>query len=465
MEVPALMGPAPTASVAPAPFVVGIADAVEVAAYRRLRHDAFVDDQGLFDRTDVDHLDQDHRTVVLVARATDGSGAVLGGVRVAPATVRDIGWWTGSRLVVGPAARNAAGVGSALVRAACALVEQRGALRFDALVQERAAALFTRIGWQPTGREVLGGVPHLRMRWPVDRYQRLVDATKAHLAALFAGARPGGAGWVGDDGAPLAGTDVIAACDAILPSMVERDPEWAGWCGVLVNVNDLTAMGAAPTALLDAVAGRDTSFVARVVAGLRRASDAWGVPIIGGHTQVGVPAALSVTALGRTEHPVPGGGARPGQRISLTADLSGGWRTGHTGAQWNSTEGRDRAALRDLAATVGRARPAAAKDVSMAGIVGTAGMLAEASGGGAVLDVADVPIPRLAATADWLGCFPGFAMLTADDAGASRMASPAATTRECGEVTSEPGVRLRWPDGEETTVVTGGVTGFGSAAA
>ena len=243
------MGPAPTASVAPAPFVVGIADAVEVAAYRRLRYDAFVDDQGLFDRTDVDHLDQDHRTVVLVARATDGSGAVLGGVRVAPATVRDIGWWTGSRLVVGPAARNAAGVGSALVRAACALVEQRGALRFDALVQERAAALFTRIGWQPTGREALGGVPHLRMRWPVDRYQRLVDATKAHLAALFAGDRPGGAGWVGDDGAPLAGTDVIAACDAILPSMVERDPEWAGWCGVLVNVNDLTAMGAAPTAL------------------------------------------------------------------------------------------------------------------------------------------------------------------------------------------------------------------------
>lgn len=465
MEVPALMGPPPRR---PAPsteaFVVDVADAAGVLAYRRLRHDAFVDEQGLFAGTDRDHLDEDHRTVVLIARATDGSGAVLGGVRVAPATVRDIGWWTGSRLVVAPAARNATGIGSALVSAACALVEVRGAIRFDALVQERASALFTRLGWRATGREVLAGVQHLRMRWPVDRYQRIVDQTKSHLAALFGDDRPGGEGWVGDDGAPVTGTDVVAACDAIIPSMVERDPEWAGWCGVLVNVNDLTAMGATPTALLDAVAGRDTSFVARVVAGLRRASRAWDVPIIGGHTQVGVPAALTVTALGRTDRPVPGGGARPGQRISLTADLSGGWRRGHTGGQWNSTEGRDRAALRDLAATVGRARPAAAKDVSMAGIVGTVGMLAEASGGGAVLDVADVPTPRLATTADWLGCFPGFAMLTADDPGAGQMSSPAATTRECGVVTSEPGVRLRWPDGEETTVVRGAVTGLGGAA-
>ncbi|MDP4331983.1 hypothetical protein Q7F20_01220 [Curtobacterium sp. A7_M15] len=100
----------------------------------------------------------------------------------------------------------------------------------------------------------------------------------------------------------------------------------------------------------------------------------------------------------------------------------------------------------------------------MAGIVGTVGMLAEASGGGAVLDVADIPTPRLATTADWLGCFPGFAMLTADDPGTSRMSSPAATTSECGEVTKEPGVRLRWPDGEETTVVTSTVTGLGTAA-
>jgi len=43
----------------------------------------------------------------------------------------------------------------------------------------------------------------------------------------------------------------------------------------------------------------------------------------------------------------------------------------------------------------------------------TLGMLAEASGCGAVLDMAAVPRPRDAAMGDWLTCFPGFAMLTA----------------------------------------------------
>ena len=62
-------------------------------------------------------------------------------------------------------------------------------------------------------------------------------------------------------------------------SMVERDPEWAGWSSVLVNLNDLAAMGATPSGLLDAVSGRDGSFVSRVLAGLRAAADAFDVVI------------------------------------------------------------------------------------------------------------------------------------------------------------------------------------------
>ncbi len=65
-----------------------------------------------------------------------------------------------------------------------------------------------------------------------------------------------------------------------------------------------------------------------------------------------------------------------------------------------------------MAALVGRTAPRAAKDVSMAGIVGTLGMLAEAGGTGAELDVAAVPRPTAAQLGAWLTCFPGFAMLT-----------------------------------------------------
>ncbi|SEO45579.1 AIR synthase-related protein, MSMEG_0567 C-terminal family [Trujillonella endophytica] len=435
------------------------ADAAGVAAHGRLRHAAFVEDQGLFAGGDRDGADDDPRTVVLVARAPDGT--VLGGVRLGPADPGgpDVGWWTGSRLVVAPGAP--AGTAAALVTAACARAESAGVLRFDATVQQRVAPLFARLGWHATGTADLGGAPHVTVTWPVGRLAALAAATKAPLGGLLAGLDLGGPGFVGDDGAPVPGTDVVAACDAILPSLVERDPEWAGWCGVLVNVNDLAAMGATPVGLLDAVAARDASFAARVLTGLRAASAAWGVPVLGGHTQLGVPAALSVTALGRTDRPVPAASGRPGHTVSLTADLGGGWRRGGTGTQWDSTTGRAPAELRLLGSVVARTAPAAAKDVSMAGVVGTLGMLAEASGCGAVLDVAAVPRPAEATVGDWLTCFPGTAFLTADAPGRAVAAAGPATSAACGELVPGSGVSLRWPDGSLTPALPGAVTGLG----
>jgi AIR synthase-related protein len=299
------------------------------------------------------------------------------------------------------------------------------------------------------------------MRWPVRRLQALADATKAPLAGLLAGLLP--PGFVGDDGVPVPGSDLVAACDAIVPSLVERDPEWAGWCGVLVNVNDLAAMGAEPVGLLDAVAARDASFAARILAGVRRASAAWGVPVLGGHTTLGAPAALSLTALGRTAHPVPAGGGRVGDTVTLTADLGGGWRRGHTGRQWDSTTARTPADLRHLTSFVARTRPRAAKDVSMAGLAGTLGMLAEASGCGAVLDVAAIPRPPGAGVGDWLTCFPGFAMLTTDAPGAATADAGVATSAPCGDLVPGAGVQLRWPDGTLTPAIAGPVTGLGVA--
>jgi len=296
------------------------------------------------------------------------------------------------------------------------------------------------------------------MRWPIGRIAALARSTKAALGPLLHG-MTGVPGFIGDDGVPLPGTDVVAACDAIIPSMVERDPEWAGWCSVLVNLNDLAAMGAAPTGLLDALGARDASFAARVLSGLRKASEAYAVPVLGGHTQFGVPASLSVTALGRTTDPVPGGGGKPGERVWLTADVSGGWRPGYTGRQWDSTSFRRTPELRELLGSVAKARPAAAKDVSMAGIAGTLGMLAEASGCGAVLDVEKVPRPRGASIGDWLTCFPGFAMLTT---GTPAPAGPAVAA-DCGELVAGTGVTLRWPDGERTPAIDGGVTGLGNS--
>ncbi|WP_380164313.1 MSMEG_0567/sll0787 family protein [Jannaschia sp. R86511] len=465
---------------AAAPFVVVPADdPAGLRAHRRLRHRAFVDEQGLFAGSDHDDVDDDPRTRVLVARGPGGE--VLGGVRLHPAdravdhpggpaaaAGRDIGWWRGSRLVVTDAARRGGGVGAALVRAACAAAEAEGALRFDALVQARSAVLFSRLGWRVVGPVEHRGRAHVHVDWPVQRARRLAAATKAPLGGLLAGLLGGPlgtpVGFLGDDAAPVPGSDLVAASDAILPSMVERDPVWAGWCAVLVNVNDLAAMGARPVGLLDAVGARDASFARRVLRGLGEAAQAWGVPVLGGHTQLGVPAALSVTALGRTATPVPGGGGRPGHALRLSADLGGGWRPGYTGAQWDSTSHRTGEQLRHQQDVVPALAPAAAKDVSMAGVLGTAGMLAEASGCRAEVDVAAVPRPAAATAGDWLTCFPGFAVLTAEAAPSPGVAAlpGTVTTGVCGRLTAGSGVGLRWPDGTVTEAV-GPVTGMGPA--
>ncbi|MDH3044278.1 MSMEG_0567/sll0787 family protein [Gordonia alkanivorans] len=462
--------------VAPRPdFLITVADtAVEHAAYRAMRHLEFVDRQGLFAHSDLDDTDDDPRTVVLVATLADGS--IAGGVRVAPvrwdgsSDTEDIGWWFGSRLVVADPG-HAAGIGPALVRAACAHVEQRGALRFDATVQDRYALMFRRLGWDDCGAgPVIAGQTHREMRWPIHRIQRTVDGTKAVLAEALAPFADqdgglGAAGFRGDDGVPLPGTDVIAACDAIIPSMIERDPEWAGWCSVLVNINDLSAMGARPIGLLDAVGAPTTSHLTRIIRGISAAARAWQTPVLGGHTQVGVPSALSVTALGTTGSPLRAGGGAVGDTVTLHADLGGSWRPGYHDRQWDSTSSRSSDELCAMAGHLARVGPASAKDVSMAGIAGTLGMLAEASGTGAELNATAVPRPGDASMGAWLTCFPGYAMLSTDRPGRRTdvPAPDALTVAESGRLTSEPGVRLRWPDGAVTVAVASTVTGLGAA--
>lgn len=427
------------------PLVVE-ATAAQLAAYRALRRAAFVDDQGLFAGDDADEHDGADATITLVAVAP--TGEVLGGVRAHPEDAA-LGWWRGSRLVAADGR-----IGAQLVRAACARVATAGAVRFDAHVQERLVRYFARLGWERLKPIAVAGRPHALMHFPVTRFAEAA-ATKAPLGALVGDALPRDR-WRGDDGVPVPGADVVTCVDAIVPAMVERDPEWAGWCGLLVTAHDLAAMGAEPLGALDALGARDRAHAEAVLAGVKRGADAFDLPLLGGHTQLGVPGALAVTGLGRARDPIPASGGRAGDPLHVTADLGGGWRPGYRGRQWDSSTHRTGPELRAMLDAVRHARPGAAKDVSMAGLVGTVGMLAEASGTGAELRVADIPRPAAAELADWLTCFPGFAMVTT-----AAVAAPATAARRCGTLTREPGVRLRWPDGERTTVLPPAITGLG----
>ena len=170
-----------------------VADHATLPAYHRLRRKHFVETQRLFDHSDLDDIDESPSTIVLVA--TDGP-AVVGGVRLHPIGSAMQGWWLGSRLITTPNAPP--GTGTALVRAACARAVDEGALRFDATVQHDRQSFFERLGWEPRSRTSLGGIAHVEMSWPVERFQS-ATASKSPIGRLVGAVQPGGHRWLGDD--------------------------------------------------------------------------------------------------------------------------------------------------------------------------------------------------------------------------------------------------------------------------
>ena len=54
----------------------------------------------------------------------------------------------------------------------------------------------------------------------------------------------GPAGMLGDDAAvlPAQGGQLLLACEGMQPALVEEDPWFAGWSGVLVNLSDIAAI-------------------------------------------------------------------------------------------------------------------------------------------------------------------------------------------------------------------------------
>ena len=227
----------------------------------------------------------------------------------------------------------------------------------------------------------------------------------------------GGGDWYagpGDDGAVLpAGVgSVVVGGEAILPAFVAADPYGAGVAAVLANVNDLAAMGARPVALLDTVVG--TEQVAReVLRGMRWAAGLYDVPVVGGHlTRTDGPPSLSAFGVGRADRVLSATHTAAGQVLVLGCCLEGRMRPDFLFFPSFDERGERLAGdVRLLADLASSGAAVAAKDVSMAGLVGSLAMLLEPHRLGVVVDLAALPVPSGVPLADWLGCFPCFAFL------------------------------------------------------
>ncbi len=225
---------------------------------------------------------------------------------------------------------------------------------------------------------------------------------------------------LGDDCAAIADGEsyLLFAIEGFVEEFVRKMPWFAGYCGVMVNVSDIYAMGGRPLAVVDALWGRNAGSASQVLRGMTAASERYGVPIVGGHSNNRSDSdQLAVAIVGRAQRLLTSFSAPAGDRLVMAVDLRGAYEEPYS--YWNASTAapaeRLRADLELLAMFAEQGLCDTAKDISMAGALGTALMLLECSRAGALIDVDAIPRPPGVGNDDtllrWLTAFPSYGFL------------------------------------------------------
>jgi uncharacterized protein len=279
----------------------------------------------------------------------------------------------------------------------------------------------------------------------------------------------------GDDAAAIRtpdGSYLLVAAEGMRNEFVAKDPWFAGYSALMVNVSDIAAMGGRPWAVVD-VLFLGSGHNERVLDGMRAASATFGVPIVGGHTtRVEGSSSLAVAIVGQAHRLIESHTARPGQVLLAAIDLRGSFRgrSAFNAATTLAPE-RLRAQLALLPELSEAGLVGAGKDISNAGVCGTLAMLLESSGRGARLDLARLPAPDQVDPLRWLTAFPSFGFLLSTEPSdaplvCARFEALGVSCHEVGVITEAPGLELvcgaaSAPFGSDTELA---LTGFGACA-
>lgn len=139
---------------------------------RALRRAVFCEEQGLFEGSDRDAIDNGAITLVATSILAGDPDRVVGTVRIYEAQP---GIWWGGRLAVAPGHRRAGGLGTALIDLAVRSGHAFGCRRFLANVQAPNVAFFERLHWRRLSDLDIAGIAHSHMEADLDHYPPFAD--------------------------------------------------------------------------------------------------------------------------------------------------------------------------------------------------------------------------------------------------------------------------------------------------
>lgn len=257
---------------------------------------------------------------------------------------------------------------------------------------------------------------------------------------------------LGDDAAVIPDDDkyLLLAADGINLDAIQ-DLYWAGYCAVLVNVNDIYAMGGRPLAMVNVLGGTEPD-IQEIIQGIKAGCQKFQVPMVGGHLHPGsLHREISVAILGETRSILISYGAESGDDLIIALDLKG--RVYRNYLNWDCTSQKSsEEVIRKLEAVRSITEEGlvhAGKDISNPGILGTISMLLECSGMGAKIDLAKIPKASEVGLQDWLNMYPGFGFVFSvrpqySGLVCQRLADVGATAAVVGKVLEEQQFFVSW---------------------
>ena len=216
---------------------------------------------------------------------------------------------------------------------------------------------------------------------------------------------------------------ILIAADGIWGDIMNVNPYWAGYCSVLVNVNDIAAMGGKPLAMVNIMSINNDEIYEDLLTGIKDGCLKFGVPMVGGHLHPDAECdslGVAIVGIAQKDKLITSFGAEVGDKVIVAIDLDGKPHEMFS-LNWDTTYDKDAQLVQDQITAVQYLAEhdyiKSGKDISNPGILGTLEMLLETSDKGAEVNLLDIPINENMSWNDWLKSYPGsgFVFTASDD--------------------------------------------------